>query len=156
MVGCSYHGCDLPCEPCEEHQDRVWAHTAAVQRNPSNYQQRLQAGKWRPQSSSRTSGTLDTLPHLLRSVTSLPVTAVVRQRVRLRIRPCMPICSEANVVATKWRLMTAATRLVAKSVCNVAHLQNLPFLNTFHFDLSKWFLVKTLMFFFEEKPRSNV
>ena len=89
MVGCSYHGCDLPCEPCEQHQDRVWAHTAAVQRNPSNYQQRLQAGKWRPQSSSRTSGTLDTLPHLLRSVTSLPVTAVVRQRVRLRIRPRM-------------------------------------------------------------------
>ena len=61
-----YHRCDLPCEPCE-HQDTVWLYTwvgsstvyfalctvhcvycvdssTAVQRNPGNYQQRVEGG----------------------------------------------------------------------------------------------------------------
>ena len=52
-----YHGCDLPCEPCEQEEvqsirTEECGHTStAVQRNPTNYQQRLEAGKpghWHP------------------------------------------------------------------------------------------------------------
>ena len=120
-----YHGCDLPCEPCEQEAasgQSVGTHCCC----PEKSQQLPAAARSRHlPSSSRTSGTLDTLPtisHQIRSVTFLPVTAFVRQESEIE-SVCMPIwgrfCSEANVVATEWRLMTATTKLGTNSVCNV-------------------------------------
>ena len=121
IAGVIYHVNRVSRRHIASGQRSVGKALTAVQRNPGNYQQRLEASKARPlPSSSRTSGTVDTLPHLQISEIASVTSAVARHRVRIG-QPGVGFCSEANVVATKWRqIMTAtATKLGTNSVCNV-------------------------------------
>ena len=103
----------------------MWAHTA-VQRNPGNYQQRLEAGTKLLPTSSRTSGTLDTLPQITSSPQISDIIASessceteIENPSACQSDSGVGFCSEANVVATEWRLKTATTKLGTNSVCNV-------------------------------------